>query len=95
MTKEKYMALADLQTLWTGKIKPWISSNHYTKSEVYAKSEVYTKSETNNIVSPITNEIGNARGSYQNLDARLDAMEADIENRMERVTQSEFDEIFM
>ena len=26
MTKEKYMALADLQTVWANKIKPWISS---------------------------------------------------------------------
>jgi hypothetical protein len=27
MTKEKYMALADFQTLWDNKLKPWIVGN--------------------------------------------------------------------
>lgn len=26
MTKEKYMALADFQTLWTSELKPWINT---------------------------------------------------------------------
>ena len=27
MTKEKYMALADVQSVWTNKLKPWIQQN--------------------------------------------------------------------
>ena len=34
MTKEKYMALADVQSLWTNRIKPHISQTYATKSEV-------------------------------------------------------------
>lgn len=39
-------------------------------------------------------EIEEAKGSYQNLDARLDAMEEDTSDRFERITQSQFNEIF-
>jgi uncharacterized MAPEG superfamily protein len=34
MTKEKYMALADLQNLWSNSIKPWIVSVYATKAEL-------------------------------------------------------------
>ena len=34
MTKERYMALADIQFLWTDKQKPWITGNYATKTEV-------------------------------------------------------------
>jgi hypothetical protein len=34
MTKDKYMALPDVQSLWTNKQKPWITSNYATKTEV-------------------------------------------------------------
>ena len=39
-------------------------------------------------------EIEDAKGDYQNLDARLDAMEADTDDRMERLTEEEFNAIF-
>lgn len=31
MTKERYMALDDVQTLWTDKIKPTIETNYANK----------------------------------------------------------------
>lgn len=34
MTKANYMALNDLQTLWTNKMKPSIANTYATKSEV-------------------------------------------------------------
>jgi len=34
MTKEKYMALADLQTVWSNSIKPWIAGVYATKAEL-------------------------------------------------------------
>lgn len=34
MTKEKYMALADFQTLWTSSVKPWINGVYATKNEL-------------------------------------------------------------
>lgn len=34
MTKAKYMALADLQTVWTGKIKPWINANKANEADM-------------------------------------------------------------
>lgn len=34
MTKEKYMALADFQTLWATKLKPWINSQKADKTEL-------------------------------------------------------------
>ena len=40
MTKEKYMALADFQALWSDKLKPWINSKFADKSDTYTKSEV-------------------------------------------------------
>lgn len=40
MTKEKYMSLADLQTVWTNKLKPWIVGNYARKSNTYTKDEV-------------------------------------------------------
>lgn len=40
------------------------------------------------------NEIEDAKGTYQTLDARLGAMEADTDNRFERITQEQFNEIF-
>ena len=41
MTKEKYMALADFQSLWTNQIKPWINTNKAAKSDLptYASTE--------------------------------------------------------
>jgi len=36
MTKENYMALADVQTVWTNSIKPWITQNYATKQEAKA-----------------------------------------------------------
>ena len=32
MAKEKYMALADVQSLWTNPIKPWIASTYVNKN---------------------------------------------------------------
>jgi len=40
MTKEHYMALADVQDLWANRMKPWINQQKYDKSEVYTKAEV-------------------------------------------------------
>lgn len=40
MTKEKYMALADFQTLWDDKLKPWINSEFADKADTYTKAEV-------------------------------------------------------
>lgn len=40
MTKEKYMALADFQTLWDDKLKPWINDDFATKQDTYTKEEV-------------------------------------------------------
>lgn len=40
MTQEKYMALADFQTLWDSKLKPWINDQKASKSEVYTKTEI-------------------------------------------------------
>ena len=34
MKKDKYMALADVQSIWTDKQKPWITSTYATKTEV-------------------------------------------------------------
>ena len=34
MTKEKYMALADIQALWNDSIKPWINDNKAAKSDL-------------------------------------------------------------
>jgi hypothetical protein len=39
-------------------------------------------------------EIEDAKGSYQNLDARLDAMDADTDSRFERITEEQFNTIF-
>jgi len=39
-------------------------------------------------------EIEDAKGSYQNLDARLDAMDENTENRFERITEDQFNTIF-
>lgn len=36
MTKAKYMALADFQTLWDDSIKPWIDQNKADKADVTA-----------------------------------------------------------
>ena len=36
MTKEKYMALADFQTLWATKLKPWINGQKADKTDVNA-----------------------------------------------------------
>ena len=36
MTKEKYMALADLQTVWDDSIKPWINGQKADKADVDA-----------------------------------------------------------
>ena len=38
MTKEKYMALADFQTLWGTKLKPWINDQKADKTDVAALS---------------------------------------------------------
>lgn len=40
MTKEKYMALADFQALWSDKLKPWINSEFADKADTYTKEEV-------------------------------------------------------
>ena len=40
MTKEKYLALADFQALWSDKLKPWINSVFATKQDTYIKEEV-------------------------------------------------------
>ena len=40
MTKEKYMALADFQTLWDNKLKSWINDEFATKQDTYTKEEV-------------------------------------------------------
>ena len=37
MTKEKYMALADFQTLWTDSIKPYLEETLATKAETNTK----------------------------------------------------------
>ena len=42
MTKEKYMALADIQSLWTEAMKPWINNQKVDKTSVYTKTEVDT-----------------------------------------------------
>lgn len=34
MTKAKYMALADLQTVWTDIIKPWINANKANEADM-------------------------------------------------------------
>lgn len=34
MTKEKYMALADFQTLWANKLKPWINTNKADEADL-------------------------------------------------------------
>ena len=39
-------------------------------------------------------EIEEAKGTFPNLDARLDKMENDISERMERITEEQFNEIF-
>lgn len=39
-------------------------------------------------------EIEEAKGEYQTLGARLDAMEEDTDNRLERITNEQFNEIF-
>ena len=36
MTKAKYMALADLQTVWNNKMKPYIQETYVAKSNVAA-----------------------------------------------------------
>lgn len=36
MTKAKYMALADLQSVWSDFIKPWINQNKADKADVTA-----------------------------------------------------------
>jgi hypothetical protein len=36
MTKEKYMALADFQALWSDKLKPWINGQKADKTDVAA-----------------------------------------------------------
>lgn len=33
MTKERYMALADLQSIWNNSIKPYIGETYATKDE--------------------------------------------------------------
>ena len=38
MTKEKYMALSDIQEIWTNKQKPFITQNYATKAELEAAS---------------------------------------------------------
>ena len=42
MTKAKYLALADLQALWTDKIKPWINQQKADKSELPSSASVQT-----------------------------------------------------
>lgn len=39
MTKEKYMALADFQTLWATKLKPWINGQKADRSDVAALAD--------------------------------------------------------
>lgn len=39
MTKEKYMALADFQTLWDDKLKPWINGQKADKTDVNALAD--------------------------------------------------------
>lgn len=34
MTKAKYMALEDLQSVWRDKIKPWINQNKANKADM-------------------------------------------------------------
>lgn len=49
MTKEKYMALADVQTLWTDKIKPSIQNTYATKSDVSTASVATCESIVNEL----------------------------------------------
>ena len=39
MTKEKYMALADFQTLWVTKLKPWLNGQKADKTDVAALAD--------------------------------------------------------
>lgn len=45
MTKPKYLALEDLQALWSDKLKPWINGQKADKTSTYTKTEVDTKIE--------------------------------------------------
>ena len=51
MTKPKYMALADVQTVWTDKMKPWINTNKADKSDLPTFA---TTSTCQDIVSELT-----------------------------------------
>ena len=59
MTKEKYMALADLQTVWNDKLKPHIQQTYATKTELNALLGPTYDEDDEGIVFPIT-----SRASY-------------------------------
>lgn len=40
MTKAKYMALADLQTVWTNTMKPHIQQTYAASSHTHTKSDI-------------------------------------------------------
>lgn len=42
MAKEKYMALADYQTLWTDTIKPFISSTYAKQEDIMTSQQAGT-----------------------------------------------------
>lgn len=42
MTKAKYMALDDIQSLWTNQMKTWVNQQKADKSTTYTKTEVDT-----------------------------------------------------
>ena len=58
MTKAKYMALDDLQTVWNNKMKPYIQQNYAASSHTHTKSQItdfahtHTKSDITDYDNP-------------------------------------------
>lgn len=60
----------------------------------YAKEQGDYAQEQGDYAKQKADEIEDAKGTFSNLDARLEKMENDISERMERITDEQFNEIF-
>ena len=60
----------------------------------YAQAKADYAQQQGDYAKQKADEIEEAKGTFPNLDARLDKMENDISERMERITEEQFNEIF-
>ena len=71
MTKEKYMALADFQSLWTSKLKPYIIQSYAAKGHTHSDKADKVSGNVNNHLAAL-NSNGNLKDSGYSADDLYD-----------------------